>query len=107
MLDHNINPLFMIPAAIPIVQEPKSLFFCNGLEKPAYLTVTVDSHPIGKQGMAKGKIGIILSRIVFIHNQIRYKIHEETIVLWKPSSQKLRQLIFIQYITDDCIGPNS
>ena len=57
--------------------------------------------------MAKGKIGIILSRIVFIHNQIRYKIHEETIVLWKPSSQKLRQLIFIQYITDDCIGPNS
>ena len=42
-----------------------------------------------KQRMTERKIRIILTCILFIDNQVRYQIHQQAAVFWKPPLQQL------------------
>ena len=100
----NIDPLFMVSSPVPVIKESYRLLSGNRREGPAYLGIAVYPHAFRKQRMTERKIRIILTCILFIDNQVRYQIHQQAAVFWKPPLQQLWEFVFIQDITDHDIG---
>ena len=73
----------MIPAPVPVIQKAYGLILGDGLQKPAFLFVTVDPHSFRKQRVAECKIRIVLAGVFFFNNHVGNKVQQQPAVLAK------------------------
>lgn len=97
----NIDPAFMVSAAVPFIQEPDALVFGDRAEKPADLGIAVYRHLFCKERMRKCEIRIILAGVFFFYDQVCNQIQHETGIIAKTLSEHWDKFILVQYFLNN------